>query len=77
MDNKKTSKKKDKQRIRNNKTNSTQNMVAYLSEKWKNKVTWSCDCCLQEAYNCEMNETQGYVTDEELINSSNHKLKPK
>jgi|LakMenE01Jun11ns_1017448.scaffolds.fasta_scaffold7153518_1 hypothetical protein len=49
----------------------------FLEKKWNNTVTYNCGFCLQEAYYSELNNTQGYVTDEDLIVSSNHKLKPK
>lgn len=49
----------------------------FLEKKWNNTVTYNCGFCLQEAYYSELNNTQGYVTDEDLIISSNHKLKPK
>ncbi len=52
-------------------------MVQYLESKWKNKVTFSCSHCLTEAYTSVMNDTNGYVTDEELIKSSNNTLKHK
>lgn len=52
-------------------------MCDFLEKKWKHTITYSCGHCLQEAYYSEVNDTQGYVTDEELIVSSNHKLKPK
>lgn len=52
-------------------------MCSLLETKWGNNVTFSCRHCLQNAYESELNETQGYVTDEELIQSSNNKLKHK
>ena len=50
-------------------------MKQFLEEKWLKKVTYSCEHCLEIAYLSEMNDTTGYVTDEELILLSNNKLK--
>ena len=52
-------------------------MRNFLEQKWKRTVTYTCVNCLQEAYNSELNNTQGYVTDEDLIVSSNNTLKHK
>ena len=52
-------------------------MCNYLENKWNNNVVYDCVHCLEEAYCSEVNNTQGYVTDEELIISSNNKLKHK
>lgn len=50
------------------------NMVKFLEEKWKNKICYTCERCLKEAYSSEVNNITGYVTDEELIESSKNKL---
>lgn len=52
-------------------------MVNFLKNKWTNDVTFSCSHCLEEAYNSILNNEIGYVTDEELINSSNKTLQHK
>ncbi len=52
-------------------------MRDFLEKKWNNNVTYNCVHCLQEAYYNELNDTQGYITDEDLIISSNNKLKHK
>ncbi len=52
-------------------------MLTFLENKWNNKVCYTCECCLQEAYLSEVNNKDGYVTDEELVKSSNNKLKYK
>ncbi len=52
-------------------------MIVFLEKKWNNKVCYTCECCLQEAYLSEVNNKDGYVTDEELVLSSNNKLKYK
>lgn len=75
MNQQKTSKKKDRQR--NKEAKVKQNMISFLETKWQNTINYTCYACLQEAYNSEMNDCQGYVTDEELIKSSKHKLKQK
>ncbi len=52
-------------------------MRDFLEKKWNNTIKYSCGHCLRDAYESELNDKQGYVTDEELIISSNNKLKPK
>ncbi len=52
-------------------------MRLFLEQRWNNTVAYSCNCCLKEAYYSELNGTCGYVTDEELVLSSNNKLKYK
>lgn len=52
-------------------------MVILLESIWKRKVTYTCVHCLREAYNSVINNTKGYVTDEDLIESSNNMLKHK
>lgn len=67
-------KKQNKNNVDNRKFNE---MCSFLEKKWNNTIAYKCNHCLQEAYNSELNNTQGYVTDEELITSSNNKLKHK
>lgn len=69
-----------KRQIKKTKKNDSDNkkfneMSNFLAQKWNNNVIYKCNYCLQEAYNSELNNIQGYVTDEELIASSNNKLK--
>ena len=52
-------------------------MIEFLENKWKNKVCYTCESCLEIAYTSELSNTTGYVTDEELIESSNNKLQHK
>ena len=52
-------------------------MRDFLEKKWNNTITYKCNNCLREAYYSELNDTQGYITDEDLIISSNNKLKHK
>lgn len=52
-------------------------MCAFLEKKWNNTVNFSCQNCLKEAYKSELNDEQGYITDEELMKSSNYTLKYK
>lgn len=67
-----------KKQIKNNADNIKFNkMCEFLEKKWNNTITYNCVHCLQEAYDSEVNNTQGYITDEELIVSSNNKLKHK
>ncbi len=65
-----------KKQIKNSTQHSQiENMTNYLENKWKNQVNYKCVHCLQKAYQSENNEEQGYVTDEDLIISSNFRLK--
>ena len=56
------------------KANETKKMVEFLEEKWQNKICYTCINCLKIAYSSEISDSTGYVTDEELIESSNNKL---
>ncbi len=72
-----TKRQQKKQAAKQKETDNINQMVQYLESKWKNKVTFSCGHCLIEAYTSVINDTNGYVTDEELIKSSNDTLKHK
>lgn len=52
-------------------------MVSVLEQRWMRKVNYGCVNCLEEAYASEMGGTTGYVTDDDLIESSNGKLQRK
>ncbi len=52
-------------------------MVDKLEQQWKHNVKYSCEHCLKEAYDSVITNTNGYVTDEELILSSNNTLRHK
>lgn len=52
-------------------------MLEFLEKKWKRKVKYTCKHCLDTAYNATLNNERGYITDEDLIESSNHTLKHK
>jgi len=52
-------------------------MIRFLEEKYKRKIKYSCIHCLQHAYKCELSGTYGYVTDDDLIESSNNTLRHK
>ena len=52
-------------------------MSDFLQQKRNNNIIYKCNHCLQYAYYSELNNTQGYVTDDDLIVSSNNKLKYK
>ena len=52
-------------------------ICVFLGNKWKHPVVYKCIHCLREAYQSVLNDTQGYVTDDELIASSNNTLKRK
>lgn len=57
--------------------NKLNDMVTFLQEKYKRTVKYSCVHCLKTAYESEINGITGYVTDDELVESSNNKLKYK
>jgi hypothetical protein len=78
MDKRKLTKRQIKKQKKNNADIIEFNkMRVFLEKKWNNTITYNCGYCLKEAYYSELNNTQGYVTDEELIISSNNKLKHK
>ncbi len=52
-------------------------MIETLESAWKTKVKYTCLECLKTAYMSVKNNTNGYITDEELIKSSNNTLKHK
>ncbi len=52
-------------------------MCNVLENKWGNPVKYNCANCLEEAYQAVLNDVQGYVTDEELIESSGGMLRNK
>jgi len=49
-------------------------MCVFLEKKYKNNIKYSCGHCLKKAYESELIDQQGCVTDEELIESSGGKL---
>ena len=52
-------------------------MVECLEKKWKTTIQYNCENCVKTAYENTFNGTNGYISDEDLINSSNHNLKTK
>ena len=50
-------------------------IMSFLESRYKRKIKYTCIHCLKHAYRCEKENTSGYVTDEDLIESSNYKLK--
>ncbi len=52
-------------------------MIETLEREWKRPVKYSCVNCLRDAYDSVIAKRNGYVTDEELIESSNHTLRHK
>jgi hypothetical protein len=67
----------NKQRKQHNSKLDSKCMCDFLESQWKTTIKYTCECCLLEAYNSEVANVQGYVTDEDLLISSKHKLKPK
>ena len=55
--------------------NENARMKQFLEQKWSKKINYSCKHCLSIAYFCELNDTTGYITDDELIILSNNKLR--
>lgn len=47
-------------------------MKVELEKRWKTSISYSCKHCLKEAF-----ENHGYVSDDELIESSKGRLKHK
>lgn len=52
-------------------------MRAFLADKWNHEVKFTCFCCLETAYKSEMQNMAGYITDDDLILSSQGRLKHK
>jgi|688.fasta_scaffold888281_2 hypothetical protein len=52
-------------------------MVECLENKWKTTIKYNCENCVRTAYKNIFNGTNGYISDEDLINSSNNHLKTK
>ena len=52
-------------------------MIKTLELHWGNQIHYTCLYCLKEAYNSVINHKNGYITDDELIKSSNGKIKHK
>lgn len=50
-------------------------IISFLESIYKRQIKYTCIHCLNHAYRCEKENTSGYVTDEDLIESSNYKLK--
>jgi len=51
-------------------------MIQFLEKEWNFECkNYNCPNCLKKAYNCVINDTNGYITDDELIVASNYKLK--
>ena len=51
-------------------------IISFLESRYKRKIKYTCIHCLKHAYRCEKEDIKnGYVTDDDLIESSNYKLK--
>ena len=66
-----------KERARKRKELEIQRMVHFLENTWNNKVQYTCLECLKTAYESVKQNKNGYITDEELMESSNHTLRYK
>lgn len=66
-----------KERARKRKELEIQHMVHFLENTWNNKVQYTCLECLKTAYESVKQNKNGYITDEELMESSNHTLRYK
>ena len=69
--------KRKKERARKRKELEIQRMVHFLENTWNNKVQYTCLECLKTAYESVKQNKNGYITDEELMESSNHTLRYK
>ena len=74
---KRTKKKLQKIQQKEDELNKLNDMIIFLEEKYKRTIKYSCVYCLKTAYESEINGVTGYVTDEELVESSNNKLQYK
>jgi len=53
---------------------SLQKKIIYLQNKWNNKVNYTCSHCLDAAFVSVVENISGYITDEDLIQSSGNTL---
>ena len=72
-----TSRQIKKQQQKDNEQKELKKMVECLENKWKTTIQYNCENCVKTAYENTFNGTNGYISDEELINSSNNNLKSK
>ena len=72
-----TKRQQKKQARETQQTEETDKMINFLQAKWSNPVKFSCVHCSKEAYFSVINQSNGYVTDDELIESSNNTLRHK
>ena len=52
-------------------------MIETLESAWKTEIKYTCIECLKTAYLSVKNNTNGYITDDDLMESSNNTLKYK
>ena len=52
-------------------------MIEFLEKTWNNKVQYTCLECLKTAYESVKQNKNGYITDEDLMESSNYTLRYK
>ena len=66
-----------KERARKRKEMEIQQMIEFLEKTWNNKVHYTCLECLKTAYESVKQNMNGYITDEELMESSGNTLRYK
>ena len=66
-----------KERARKRKELNIQHMIEFLEKTWNNKVQFTCLECLKTAYESVKQNKNGYITDEDLMESSNYTLRYK
>lgn len=66
-----------KEKAQKKKEAEIQQMIDFLEKKWNNKVNYTCLECLKTAYESVKENKNGYVTDDELIESSHNILRHK
>lgn len=70
--------KRQEKKQKNNQKKSVEidKMVTHLKQVWKkDTIKYNCVTCLQDAYLSVINNSNGYVTDEDLIEASNNTLR--
>ena len=68
---------KEKKKLNVNHNTYSEYCKEKLEKIFKNEIKYTCECCLQTSYESLCEGNNGYVTDEELIKSSNNLLKHK
>lgn len=70
----KKNKQKNKLKALQKESEELNKMKNLLEEKWKKQINYTCVHCLEIAYKSSLDNTIGYVSDDDLITLSEGKL---